>query len=274
MKIGLCQMKVEENKSKNLLKAKEMINKASNLGADIIVLPEMFNCPYDNSYFEEYSEVEWESETLKFISNISKEIKKYIIAGSIPENDNGNIYNTSYVFNREGRIIAKHRKIHLFDIDVKNGVTFKESDVLSRGDSYTVFDTEYCRIGLQICYDIRFPELSRLMVEDGADIIITPASFNMTTGPAHWKGLFKVRALDNQVYTIGCSGALNDKANYNSYGHSIVVDPWGDIINNLEFEEDIMIEEIDLNRISEIREQLPLLKHRRLDLYDVVNKRD
>ncbi|MBS4534299.1 carbon-nitrogen hydrolase family protein [Clostridium sp. D2Q-14] len=274
MKVGLCQMKIKKDKRKNLLRAEKMINEASKLGADIIVLPEMFNCPYDNSYFEEYSEIEGESETLKLISNIAKSIKKYIIAGSIPENDNGHIYNTSYAFNKKGDIIDKHRKIHLFDIDVENGVTFKESDVLSRGDSYTVFDTEYCKIGLQICYDIRFPELSRLMVKDGADIIITPASFNMTTGPAHWKDLFKVRALDNQVYTIGCSGALNEEASYNSYGHSIIVSPWGDIINNLEFEEDILIEEIDLNRINDIREQLPLLKHRRLDLYDVINKKD
>ncbi|WP_252187837.1 carbon-nitrogen hydrolase family protein [Anaeromonas frigoriresistens] len=274
MKVGLCQMKVQEEKKKNLLKAKQLINEASELGADIIILPEMFNCPYDNTFFEEYSENEKNSKTLKFISNIAQEISKYIIAGSIPENEDGKVYNTSYAFDREGNIIAKHRKVHLFDIDVKGGVTFKESDVLSRGNEYTVFETEYCKIGLQICYDIRFPELSRLMVEEGAKLIITPASFNMTTGPAHWKDLFKVRALDNQVYTLGCSGALNKEASYNSYGHSIIVSPWGDIINNLEFEEGIIIEEIDLDKINEIREQLPLLKHRRLDLYGVVDKRD
>lgn len=274
MKIGLCQMRVQENKDKNLIKAKEMIHKASKLGSDIIVLPEMFNCPYDNSYFREYSEKEEDSKTLRYISNIAQEINKYIIAGSIPENENGNIYNTSYAFNREGRIIGKHRKIHLFDIDIKNGVRFKESDVLSRGNEYTVIDTEYCKIGIQICYDIRFPELSRLMVEKGAKIIITPASFNMTTGPAHWKNLFKIRALDNQVYTIGCAGALNEEASYSSYGHSIIVSPWGDIVNNLQFEEEVLVEDIELNRINDIREQLPLLKHRRSDLYSVVDKRD
>lgn len=274
MKIGLCQMKVQESKDKNLRKAKKMIHKASELEADIIVLPEMFNCPYDNSYFREYSEREEDSKTLKYISNIAQEINKYIIAGSIPENENGNIYNTSYAFNREGEMIGKHRKVHLFDIDVKDGVRFKESDVLSRGNDYTVIDTEYCKIGIQICYDIRFPELSRLMVEKGAQIIITPASFNMTTGPAHWKDLFKVRALDNQVYTIGCGGALNKDASYSSYGHSIVVSPWGNIVNNLQFEEGILVEDIDLKRIKEIRERLPLLDHRRLDLYNVVDKRD
>ncbi|WP_279279059.1 carbon-nitrogen hydrolase family protein [Senegalia massiliensis] len=272
MKIGLCQMRVEENKGINLVKAQSMIKKASELGADIIVLPEMFNCPYDIRYFKEYSEEEKNSRTLKIISSLAIQLKKYIVAGSIPENANGKIYNTSYVFDRKGQIIAKHRKIHLFDIDIKNGAKFKESDVLSRGDKFTVFDTEYCKIGLQICYDIRFPELSRIMVDKGAKIIITPAAFNMTTGPAHWKDLFKVRALDNQVYTIGCSGALNDELSYDSYGHSLIVDPWGDIVDTLEFEEGIIVGQIDLNKIKNIRIELPLLKHRRKDLYNIFEK--
>ena len=115
----------------------------------------------------------------------------YVVAGTIPELERTHVYNTSYVFDRKGKRVAKHRKMHLFDIDVEGGQYFKESDVLSPGRDVTVFDTEFCKIGLGICYDIRFPELSRLMVLEGAEVIIFPAAFNMTTGPAHWELNFR-----------------------------------------------------------------------------------
>lgn len=269
MRIALCQMKVHNDKDRNLEKAEEMIRRAYEKDTDIVILPEMFNCPYDNSYFREYSESPKDGKTTNRISKLAKELEIYIIAGSIPELDeNDNVYNTSFVYDRKGNMIAKHRKVHLFDIDVEGGVTFKESDVLTAGDKPTVFNTEFCKIGLQICYDIRFPELSRMMVKEGAKIIITPGAFNMTTGPSHWESLFKIRALDNQVYTLGCSPAQNEEASYNSYGHSIVVDPWGEVIDSLGFEEGLIIEEINLNKIDNIRQQLPLLKHRRLDIYN------
>ena len=171
------------------------------------------------------------------------------------------------MFDREGKQIAKHRKVHLFDIDVKNGQQFKESDTLSAGLDVTVFNTEFGKVGLCICYDIRFPELSRLMVDQGAKMIIVPAAFNMTTGPSHWEILFRTRALDNQVYTLGVAPARNSNSGYTSWGHSVAVSPWGEVINQLGEYESNMIIEIDFDYVDKIRRELPMLKHRREDIY-------
>lgn len=268
--VGLCQMRVTDNKEQNLKKAKEMINKACEKGAEFIVLPEMFNCPYNNKYFRKFAETFPNGETLKMLSTIAKDKNIYLVGGSIPEKDHeGKIYNTSFVFNNLGELIGKHRKIHLFDIDVEGGVKFKESDVLSPGNNITVFDTHFGKMGVAICYDIRFPELIRLMTLKGAEIIIIPAAFNMTTGPAHWELTMRARALDNQVYLLANSPARDETFSYVAYANSLIVDPWGKILGKLDEKEGILIGEIDILKVSKIREQLPLLKHRRTDLYSL-----
>lgn len=276
IKIALCQMNVIDNKEENLKKAISMIKTASKKDADLIILPEMFNCPYENEKFIEYSEEAENSYTLNLISEIASEEKKYIIAGSIPEKETTStserIYNTSFMFNPNGEIIAKHRKMHLFDIDVKGKIYFKESDTLTAGNQITIAETSFGKIGIGICYDIRFPELARLMALEGADILCYPGAFNLTTGPAHWEMLFKARACDNQVFTIGVAPALDKNANYNSYGHSLIVNPWGDILNKASFEEELIISEIDLDEIKKVREELPLLKNRRKDIYNLEKK--
>ena len=276
IKIALCQMKVIDNKEENLKKAIYMIKTASEKDADLIILPEMFNCPYENEKFMEYSEDTENSYTLNLISKTASEEKKYIIAGSIPEKEatstSERIYNTSFMFNPDGKIIAKHRKMHLFDIDVKGKIYFKESDTLTAGNQITIAETSFGKIGIGICYDIRFPELARLMALEGADILCYPGAFNLTTGPAHWEMLFKARACDNQVFTIGVAPALDKNANYNSYGHSLIVNPWGEIISSASFEEELIIAEIDLNEIKKVREELPLLKNRRKDIYNLEKK--
>ena len=276
IKIALCQMKVIDNKEENLKKAISMIKTASKMDADLIILPEMFNCPYENEKFIEYSEEAENSYTLNLISKIASEEKKYILAGSIPEKETTStsekIYNTSFMFNPKGKIIAKHRKMHLFDIDVKGKIYFKESDTLNAGNQITIAETSFGKIGIGICYDIRFPELARLMALEGADILCYPGAFNLTTGPAHWEMLFKARACDNQVFTIGVAPALDKNANYNSYGHSLIVNPWGDILSSASFEEELIIAEIDLNEIKKVREELPLLKNRRKDIYNLEKK--
>lgn len=268
IKLALCQMNVIDNKRANLERATSMIVDSANEHADFIVLPEMFNCPYSNDKFIEYGERETESETLKTVSKLADENDVYILSGSIPEYENDKLYNTSYLFDRNGSVIAKHRKMHLFDIDVKDRITFKESDVLTAGDNITVTETEFGKIGIGICYDVRFPELARLMVEDGALILFYPGAFNMTTGPAHWELLFRSRALDNQAFCVGVAPALNENASYHSYGHSIVANPWGDVLIQGDEKEQIIFCEIDLNEIKKIREELPLLKNKREDLYE------
>ncbi|MBQ7927637.1 MAG: carbon-nitrogen hydrolase family protein [Methanobrevibacter sp.] len=271
LKLALCQMNVIDDKEENLRKASSIINIASNK-ADFIVLPEMFNCPYSNDKFLEYCEEEKDSYTLNIISKLAKSNQIYILAGSIPEKEDGKLYNTSYLFNKDGNIIAKHRKMHLFDIDVKDKITFKESDVLTAGDDFTIVKTDFGKIGIGICYDIRFPELARIMVENGALILFYPGAFNMTTGPAHWELLFRARALDNQVYCVGVAPALNKNASYHSFGHSIVANPWGEIISEAGQKEEVIFCEINLDEIKKVREELPLLKNKREDLYEIIKK--
>ena len=281
IKIALCQMNVVDNKEENIKKAIQMIRDSKKQGADLAVLPEMFNCPYENEKFIEYGEEFEDSPTLNRIAETAKEENIHVLAGSIPEiemslgedgKDGKSIYNTSVLFDNHGKILGKHRKMHLFDIDVKGKIYFKESDTLSAGSNFTVIETELATIGIGICYDIRFVELSRIMTLNGAEILIFPGAFNLTTGPAHWEILFKSRALDNQVYTIGVAPALDETANYNSFGHSIAVNPWGEVIEELDFEEDLKIVEIDLNEIKRIREEIPILKNRRCDLYEIKEK--
>lgn len=267
LKAALLQTKVFEDKKKNLQTVREKLRSLRQEKPDLVTLPEMFNCPYQTDLFPVYAEREG-GESWQALSQMAKQEQVYLAAGSIPEVDGaGKVYNTAYVFDREGRQIAKHRKMHLFDINVTGGQYFKESDTLTAGDQVTVFDTEFGRMGLCICFDIRFPELSRLMAQEGAQIILIPGAFNMTTGPAHWELSFRARALDNQVYMLGTAPARDLKSSYTSWGHSIVVNPWGEVLGQLEEKEGILIQELNLDEVDRIRRDLPLLNSRRLDLY-------
>ena len=278
IKIALCQMNVVDNKDKNIEKAIQMIKESKKQGADLAVLPEMFNCPYENEKFIEYAERLEDSQTLMEIANTAKEENIHVLAGSVPElvkddeNDIESIYNTAVFFDNNGKQLGKHRKMHLFDIDVKGKIYFKESDTLSAGNDFTIINTDLATIGIGICYDIRFVELSRIMALEGAEILIFPGAFNLTTGPAHWELLFRSRALDNQVYAIGVAPALDEDASYNSYGHSIAVNPWGEVIEELDYSEELKIVEIDLDEIKRVREEIPVLKNRRTDLYEIKEK--
>ncbi|MBO7211361.1 MAG: carbon-nitrogen hydrolase family protein [Methanobrevibacter sp.] len=278
IKIALCQMNVVDNKEKNIEKAIQMIKESKKQGADLAVLPEMFNCPYENEKFIEYAEILEGSKTLKEIANIAKEENIHVLAGSVPElerdddEESESIYNTAVFFDNDGKQLGKHRKMHLFDIDVKGKIYFKESDTLSAGNEFTIIKTDLATIGIGICYDIRFVELSRIMAMNGAEILIFPGAFNLTTGPAHWEILFRSRALDNQTFAIGVAPALDEDASYNSYGHSIAVNPWGEVIEELDYSEELKIVEIDLDEIKRVREEIPVLKNRRSDLYEINEK--
>lgn len=234
--------------------------------ADLIMLPEMWNGPYEAKRFPDFAEPEG-GPSWQFLSALAKERHVYLCGGSVAEREDDRVYNTAYVFDPDGRQIAKHRKMHLFDIDVKGGQRFFESDTLSPGNSVTVFSTPFCKMGLCICYDFRFPELARLMVDAGAKVILVPAAFNMTTGPAHWELLFRQRAVDNQVYTVGVAPARDPAASYQSWGHSIVCSPWGEVLMQADEKESVAITSLDLDRVNEIRRQLPLLSQRRTDVY-------
>ncbi len=265
--IALCQMNVTTDKSVNLKKAESMIRKTFlDNGSDIVVLPEMFNCPYDYNYFSRFSET-YQGETTAMLSEIAEELNIIIVGGSIPEKDEDRIYNTSFIFGRDGKIIARHRKIHLFDINIKNRISFKESRFITPGKDVTVFNTDICTIGVAICYDMRFPELIRKMTLMGAKLIIVPAAFNTITGSVHWHITARARALDNQVYFVCASPARDTGSSYTAYGHSLVVDPWGSVIADAGKDEALLNIKLDLTEIERVREELPLLKHRRPDIY-------
>ena len=232
IKIAAIQMPTVADKMENVRTVKTYLEKIKDENPDFVILPEMFCCPYQTENFPIYAEKEggpvWQQ-----LSGYAKQYGIYLIGGSMPEKDaEGNVYNTSYIFDREGKQIGKHRKVHLFDIDVKGGQTFKESDTLTAGDSDTVFDTEFGKIGVMLCFDIRFPELSRMMVNDGAKVIFVSAG-------------------------------------YISWGHSIVTDPWGRVTGMLDENEGILLAELDMDYEEQVREELPLLKSRRKDIYQL-----
>jgi len=271
MKIALAQMKVVPDKQQNLRHAEEMVRQAAAAGADIVVLPEMFCCEYMNSAFIQNREPAG-GPAWQMLADAAAQNAVWLIGGSVPEADGTRTYNTSFVFDRSGRQAAFHRKMHLFDIDVEGGQHFRESDTFSSGNTITLFDTEFGRMGLCICFDIRFPELSRLMALEGAKVIVCPASFNMTTGPAHWELMFRSRAVEDQVIAVGCATARNTSGTYVSYGNSIIVSPWGDILMRAGAEETILYTDLDLDLVDKIRGELPLLSARRTDVYRLERK--
>ncbi len=266
MKLTIVQSTVQPTGEETNSYFTQLFDRSELRDTDLVILPEMFACPYETQCFPHYAEPEG-GQLWQFCAELARKNGVYFIAGTMPEAADGKLYNTSYVFNRTGDPIAKYRKMHLFDIDIKGGQHFRESDTLSAGDEVGVFDTEFGKMGICICYDIRFPELSRQMVDAGARVIFCPASFNMTTGPMHWELLFRTRAVDNQVFTAGVSTARNPSAGYQSWGHSILVDPWGEVLLQMDEREQIAVMDIDLGVTEEVREQLPLLKHRRRDVY-------
>lgn len=266
IKIALIQMPTVEDVAANLETAREKVKYAAGQGADIVVLPEMFCCLYQSASFLKNKEPQggriWQA-----LCRMAADNRVYLVGGSMPEQDGDKIYNTSFIFAPDGVQIGKHRKVHLFDIDVEGGQHFKESDTFTAGSRPTVINTKLGVIGVEICFDVRFEELTRLMALEGAEMVFVPAAFNMTTGPAHWQTHFRGRALDNQLFMFGCAPARDVDGPYVSYGHSIAVSPWGDVIEELDEAPGVLICEIDTDQISSIRQQLPIMKNRRSDLY-------
>lgn len=271
MKFRLSQIQtpVAPDKERNLENVQAAMARLALEKPDFVALGEMFDCPYAVGNFPRYAEPEG-GETWQCLSDLARRFHVYLSAGSVPERDGaGRVYNTAYVFDREGRQIAKHRKMHLFDIDVKGGQYFRESETLAPGDTVTVFDTEFGKMGLCVCFDARFPELFRLMVLRGAKMIFVPAAFNMTTGPMHWDLMFRSRAVDNQCFVAGTSTARDASAGYVAWGHSLVVSPWGEIVNEADEKAEHITTDIDLDQVTQVREQLPLLSARRTDVYEL-----
>lgn len=269
MKLSVIQMKVTESKAENLRHASLLIERAAADGADMVVLPEMFCCPYTNASFAANAEPA-DGAVCSAMSEAADRNGIWLVAGSMPEAEEGRIYNASFVFDPAGHLSAHHRKVHLFDIQVEGGQHFRESDTFSRGDHCTVFDTPWGKAGLCICFDMRFPELAMHMARLGAEMIVVPAAFNMTTGPAHWELMFRQRAVDNQCFTVGAAPARDPAGEYVSYAHSIICDPWGTVLQRAGTEEEILTADLSLDRVQDVRRQLPLLSARVPEVYGYV----
>lgn len=272
-RLALIQLFVSPVKSDNLNRASKLIREAAQQGAKVVALPECFNSPYGTKFFPEYAET-IPGESTKVLSDVAKECGIYLIGGSIPEEDAGKLYNTCTVFGPDGKMLAKHRKIHLFDINVPGKICFQESETLSPGDSFSVFDTPYCKVGVGICYDIRFAELAQIYTKKGCQLLVYPGAFNMTTGPAHWELLQRSRALDNQVYVATASPARDEKASYVAWGHSSVVSPWGEVLSKAGPDETVTYTDIDLQYLTDVRQQIPIHFQKRADLYSVEAKKE
>ncbi|ODH27667.1 hypothetical protein ACO22_04128 [Paracoccidioides brasiliensis] len=282
LKLALVQLASGADKALNLRHARNKVLEAANSGASLIVLPECFNSPYGTQYFSKYAETlspsppsKEQSPSFHALSALASETKAYIIGGSIPEfaPESNKYYNTSLVFSPTGALIATHRKTHLFDIDIPGKITFKESEVLSAGNKITIVDLpEYGKVGLAICYDVRFPESAMIAARRGAFLLVYPGAFNLTTGPLHWSLLGRARAVDNQVYVALCSPARDMNASYHAWGHSLVADPKAEILKEAGEAEEIVYADLNPKAIEEMRKGIPIYNQRRFDVYPDISK--
>ncbi|KAH9321027.1 hypothetical protein KI387_015666, partial [Taxus chinensis] len=254
-KIALCQLSVTEDKERNIAHARTAIEAAADKGAQLIVLPEIWNGPYSNESFPVYAEDidagGSASPSTSMLSEVAHSRGITIVGGSISERSGDHLYNTCCIFGKDGELKAKHRKIHLFDIDIPGKIFFKESKTLTPGNSPTVVETDVGRIGIGICYDIRFQELAMLYAARGAHLICYPGAFNMTTGPLHWELLQRARAVDSQLYVATCSPARDISAGYIAWGHSTLVGPFGEVVATTEHEEATILADIDYSQIEQ-----------------------
>ena len=294
--VALVQLQPGEDAVSNRRNAEAWLERALQPPAGtptpkLLMLPEIWNAPYAAARFGDYAEpvpepggllAEGPSPSLAMVARLARRHGVSVIAGSIPERgSDGRLYNTATVIDPDGRLRAKHRKAHLFDVDVPGGIRFRESDSLTGGDRLTVLDgagdplatglAEPPNLGLVICYDIRFPELALLMQQQlGATVIACPAAFNTTTGPRHWHLLMRARAVDTQCFLLACSSARPESGEgYPSYGHSLVVDPWGTVVAEAGNGEQVLHAELDLAQVALARRAIPTSQQRRHDLYQL-----
>lgn len=280
LNIALLQLIAGADKAANLTKVTKYIESAitkSTIGRiDVVMLPECFNSPYAVDKFREYAEEIPNGQTSKLLAQLAQKHGVFIVGGSIPEleSSSSKIFNTSLTFDPKGNIIAKHRKTHLFDIDIPNGITFKESTTLSSGDKATVFKMgDFGNVGLGICYDIRFPELAMVAsrAPNNSFAMFYPGAFNTTTGPLHWHLLAKARAVDNEIFTVLCSpGRDVGGSGYQAYGHSLVVDPYGKVVAEAGEGEEILYAQLNKDMLPTARTGIPVHYQRRFDVYDDV----
>lgn len=270
-KIAAIQLDSKANKGENLDKIERMIAEAALQNVKLISLPEVMNIIAEDNAPEAVESIP--GYTTDRLVAMAKKYGMWIHGGSIREENNGHKpYNTTVLISSAGEMITKYRKIHLFDVEIDGGPNIKESDRIKAGSEIVTAKTELGTLGFSICYDIRFPEIYRLMALSGAQVIFTPANFTYTTGEAHWESILRCRAIENGCYIVAAA-QCGEKPRFRAYGNSMIVDPWGKIIARKgDNEEGMLIADIDLNSVKSCREQIPSIHNRREDVYSLSAK--
>ena len=271
-KIALVQMDTQNDKGKNMETALRYADEAAKEGALLVCFPEVMNL-IGRNVGEGGGREPVPGYSTELLMEKAKEKGIFIHGGSITEEIPGErrAYNTSVLIGPDGRILSEYRKLHTFDITLADGKAFRESDRVCPGESMETVTTELGVFGISICYDVRFPELYRLLALKGAQVIFVPASFTKETGEAHLEALLRARAIENGCYLVSAA-QTGTKPAYTAYGNSMVIDPWGRVTARAGTEPGILYGEIDLTYEEEVRRQMPSLKNRRSDLYDVITK--
>ncbi len=264
------QLNSTSDEDRNWEAAQTLIREAATRGARFIVTPE--NTNFLGPHEEKVRRAEpLDGKTCSRFAKLAAECQALLLLGSFNERsvEPDRCYNTSVLFSPKGRQIAVYRKIHLFDIDLSEDVSFQESATIKPGEDVVVADTDLGglgRIGLSICYDLRFPELYRKLTEEGAELLCVPSAFTRTTGKAHWELLLRARAVENQCFVLAAAqcGEHDDQGLRESWGHSAIIDPWGEVLAMAEEEPGVVVVEIDLEKLAEVRRAMPVAEHRRL----------
>ena len=266
-KLSCIQLASGPNVEANLIEISKYIEEAKKLGADIIVLPENFSMmAKEDSIYLEIKEELGHGRIQDFISKEAKKNDLWIVAGTIPIKTSikDKVYSTCIVFNNLGEQVTSYNKVHLFDVNItETNEKYSESDIYLNGNSVTVIDTPFCKIGLAICYDLRFPELFRKLSKEDIDVVCMPAAFTSVTGKAHWEHLIKARAIENLVYFAASAQGGYHVSGRETFGHSIIVNPWGETLDIIKNSSGVIISSIDLNSLNKLRKNFPCLSHKK-----------
>jgi len=265
LRAAAIQMSSGSDKPANLDRAEALIRAAAERGARLVVLPEVFNWRGPRGAEADFAEA-IPGPTSERLAKLARELGIHLQAGSISERIEGErrCYNTALLFAPSGELVGQYRKIHLFDVEIPGQVSAHESAARKPGEQTVVVQTEIGAIGLSVCYDLRFPELYRRLVRDGAEMLCIPSAFTFPTGAAHWEPLVRARAIENQCYVIAPDQFGTSPNGYRDYGSSMIVDPWGAVIARASEGEAIAMAEIRLDYLRKVRTELPSLTHARL----------
>ncbi len=267
MRVALVQMNSGDEKAENLERAEMLVGQAAAWGPDLVLLPELWTYLGPRKRHAEVAEP-IPGETTEFLSRLAARYRFWLVGGSYLEAVAGTerFYNTCVALNPDGDLVARYRKLHLFDVDVDDR-TYRESATMAPGDEAVVTTLAGAPVGLTICYDVRFPELYRRLAVGGARLVTVPSAFTMETGKDHWEVLLRARAIENQVYVLAAAQCGSHPPGHACYGNSMVVDPWGVVLARGGYREGVVVADADLAAEERTRQALPALEHRRADLF-------